>query len=451
MKRKAIFLLIATAICSSLALGQQGADDESPRQITLQEAVQLALKHNHLIRIAELQVEQKQDAKAAARSEYFPTIENDSKAVKVTDTEFIGIPAGSFGTVAGSPIPATPITINQGTRTYVLNGTTLTQPVTQLITKIRPANEAARADLSASRANAQDTENQVALKVREIYYQVLIAEVRRSATQAKLRADQDLESERVQQVKYGSVLDEQLIESRANALEVKQDLLTTELQISDLTMELNDVMGLPVTTPLQLDPAVTGVQESCEQEECIRMALASQPEILAARAEVEKASAGVRLAQADYIPELSVFAGYTYANNVPFLARNFGSFGAQLSYDLFDGGRRHAAVGESKAKLAEAKENLARISDDVELSVKTAWNKLDQTREMVNVSQQILTLRTESARVTTQELTRGEGLPSQADSATALEFDAKALLLQSQLAYTQAHDQLLAAMGITPK
>ena len=108
-------------------------------------------------------------------------------------------------------------------------------------------------------------------------------------------------------------------------------------------------------------------------------------------------------------------------------------------------------MGESEAKLAQAKENLARISDDVELRVETAWNKLDRTREMVKVSQQIVTLRTESTRVTAQELQKGEVLPSQADAAAAQEFDAKTLLLQSQLSYVQAHDELLQAMGLTPQ
>jgi outer membrane protein len=448
MKHKAIFLIIATAISSSLALAQQTADIASPRQITLQEAVQLALKHNHLVRIAELQIEQKRDAKAVARSEYLPTVQNDSKVLRVTDTQFIDIPAGSFGSVGGSLIPAAPVTISQGAKTFVTSGTTLTQPLTQLFTRVKPANEAAQADLNASRADAQETENEVALKVHEIYYQILIAQLHHGATQAKLRADQDLESERVQQVKYGSALDEQLIESRAEALQSKHDVLTTELQISDLTMQLNDAMGLPVTTQLVLDTNVPTVKDACQREECVKIALASHPEVSAARAEVEGASAGVRLAKADYLPDISVFARYSYQNNVPFLARNFGTFGAQLTYDLFDGGRRRADVRESDSKLAEAKENLARVTDNVDVRVETALNRLDRTREMVDVSEQVLALRTESRRVSAQQLVRGEALQSRADAAVAQELDAKTLLLQSQLDYVQAHDELLQAMGL---
>jgi outer membrane protein TolC len=424
--------------------------EPSPRHITLDEAVQLAEKHNHVVRISELQVQEKQYAKESARSAYFPTIANESRIFAVTDTQFIQIPRGSLGTVAGTPIPERSATLNQGGKTFIISSTGISEPLTQLLTRVRPSNEIARQELKATRANEQDTVNEIALRVHQVYYRILVTQLHRSATKAKIRAAQDLESERVQQVKYGSVLDEQLIESRAQTLEVKQDLLTTELQLSDLTMQLNDVMGLPVTTALELDAAVPEVHESCRREECVKTALASHPQIVAARAEVDKASAAVRLARADYFPDISAFARYSYQDNVPFLARNFGSFGGQLSYVLFDGGRRRAAVSESSVRLAQARENLARITDEVERRVETAANKLERTQEMTKVSEEILTLRAESRRVSAQQLEKGEALRSQADAAVAQEFDAQALLLQSQLEYVQARDEMTQAMGQTP-
>jgi outer membrane protein TolC len=429
-----------------------GAQTAEPglRHITLPQAVQLALKHNHVVRIAGFQVQEKQHAKEFARSGYFPSVTNESRVFTVTDTQFIQVPVGSLGTVAGIPIPAEPTIVNQGGRTFVTSGTMLSQPLSQLLTRVKPSNEIAREELKATRANEQETVNEIALRVHQIYYQILVTQLHRRATEAKIRAAQELESERVEQVKHGSTLDEQLIESRAQTLEARQDLLTTELQLSDLAMQLNDLMGLPVTTQLELDPSVPERQEICRREECVKVALASHPEIVAARAEVEKASAEVRLARADYFPDISAFARYSYQDNVPFLARNFGTFGAQLTYDLFDGGRRRAAASENGARLAQARENLARITDEVERRVETAANKLERTREMVKVSEQILALRAESSRVSAQQLERGEALRSQADAAVAQEFDAKSLLLRSQLEYVQARDEMIQAMGQTP-
>jgi hypothetical protein len=57
----------------------------------------------------------------------------------------------------------------------------------------------------------------------------------------------------------------------------------------------------------------------------------------------------------------------------------------------------------------------------------------------------------ESSRVSAERLHKGEALQSQTDHAVAQEFDAKTKLLQSQLDYIQASDELHQAMGITPE
>jgi outer membrane protein TolC len=452
MKARSKLLTAGLLFLGSLtfARGQEQAAN-SPRHLTLQEAVQLALKHNHLVRIAGYQVEEKEHAKEKAKSGYFPTIRNGTRAFTVTDTQFIQIGAGELGTVAGTPVPATPVTISQGGKTFVFSDTGLTQPLTQLFTKVKPQNDAASAELGATRADAHQTENEVALKVHQLYYSLLITQLHQSATEARIKAAENLQDQRTQEVKYGNALDEDLIESRAQTLQAKQELLTTELQLSDLTMQLDDVTGLPLSTQLELDPSVPGVQSMCEPEECIKTALQSHPEIVAAREQLRKATAGVQLSKADYVPDITAFARYDYQNDVPFLARNFGSFGFELTYDLFDGGKRRAAVRESDAQVAEAKENLARVTEDVKLRLQIAYNKLQRTRDMVQVSQELYTLRAESSRVSAQQVQKGSALESQALKAVAQEYDAKTALLQSQLDYIQARDEVTEAMGLTPQ
>ena len=451
MKWKLQLLLITLALCVAHAFAGEPGNTASARHITLHEAVQLALQHNHNVHIAEYKVEEKQHAKEVAKSAYFPTIRNDSNFVHLTDTQLIEINAGGLGTVLGSPVPPITSIINQGGINLTTSGTQLTQPLTTLL-KIRRANDMAQAELKASRQKAQQTENDVALKVHQLYYMVLIAQVHRAATEARIKASQELQSERVQQVKYGSALEENLIESRAQLLQAKQELLTTDLQLSDLKLQLNDAMGLPLTTALDLDPNTAEVQQACAREACVAEALESHPEIIEARNEVEKANAAVRLAKADlYVPDVDAFARYSYQDNVPFLARNFGSFGVHFGYDLFDSGRKRALLREREAQLSQAKENLARLTDEVELAVQTAYNKLERTQQMRKVSEEMLALRTESNRVLHEELVQGEALSSQADMGTAQELDAQTLLLQSQLDYTQANDEIIHALGRTPE
>jgi len=444
------FVLAVPVLAATAAAAQGGASAPTARNITLQEAVQLALRHNHVVRMAEFQVEEKQHSKEAARSSYFPTLRNDSGVMNVTDTQFIAITTGSLGTPANTPVPSRTVVINQGGNTFITSGTQLMQPLTQYF-KFKPQNDVARADLNATRDHARQTENDIALKVRQIFYQLLIAQLHRSATHARIKAADDLQAERIQQVKYGSVLQEDLIDSRAQFLQAKQELLSTELRISDLTIALNDAIGLPLKTQLSLDPNIPPAQSTCRLDECIQVALDSHPEVLEATHEVDKASAGVRLAKAEYVPDITAFARQSYQNNVPFLARNFGSFGVHLGYDLFDGGKKRSTLREREAQLAQAKENLARVKDEVELRVQTAYNKLERTKQMVKVSEELLALREESSRVSAQHLERGVALKSQADSAAAQELDARTALLQSQLDYVQAQDEVTNAIGRTPK
>src|SRR5690348_11674211 len=446
---RALFLLLAIVI--SCRAGAEETGGPPPlRHMTMQEAVQLALKHNHDIRIAAYTVEEKQHAKEIAKSSYFPSIRNDSSFMHVTDTQLVQINAGSLGLADGTAIPSVNRILNQGGRSLTTSGTQITQPLTTLL-KIKQANEIGQAEVKASRAKEQLTGNDVALAVHQVYYKILVAQAHRSATEARIKASEDVQSERVQQVKFGSALEQESIDSRAQFLQTKQELLTTDLQLSDLKLKLNDLIGLPLTTALNLDPAVTEYQPTCVREECVRDATASHPEILAARAEVEKAQAAARLAKTDiWVPDVEAFARYSYANNVPFLARNFGTFGVHFGFDVFDSGRKKASLREREAQLSQAKENLAKLTDEVEVSVQTAYNKLERTQQMLKVSEEVVALRNESNRVMQQKLLQGAALNSQAANATAQEFDAKALLLQSQLDFLQANDELLNTIGRTP-
>jgi outer membrane protein len=442
-----LVLLLSAGTGSALA---QTTEMPAARRITLREAVDLALARNHAVRLARLSVDQKDHAKDVAKSYYFPQVRNETTLVHLTDTQLIEIPAGGLGVVGVAPVPPQTLILNQGGVSAATNGTGVVQPLTQLF-RVRAANDVARAEAEATRGKARGLEDETALRVHQVYYRILIADVRRRAVLAKIQASEEVQRERIAQVRYGSALEADLIESRAQALQARQELLTTELQRSDLQMQLNDVIGLPLTTPLLLDPNISTPSDRCERETCIRAALDSHPEIAEARAQVEKAASAVRLAKYELIPDVEAFARYSWQNNVPFLAGRFGTIGIRASYEVFDGGRKRAVLREREAQLAQAKENVARIADEVELRVQTAYNKMERTRQMIAVSEELLALRSESRRVATELLVNGGTLGSQAKESAAQEFEAQAALLQSRLDYVQAADEMDAAIGRRPR
>jgi len=69
---------------------------------------------------------------------------------------------------------------------------------------------------------------------------------------------------------------------------------------------------------------------------------------------------------------------------------------------------------------------------------------------MLKVSEELLALRSEVHRVAVQQQQQGAALSSQVNGAVAQELYAKTALLQSQLDYLEAEDEMLEAEGITP-
>ena len=192
MKRNAaLFLLMAMAFSSCLAAAEETGNTAPSRHMTLQEAVQLALKHNHNIRIAGYTVEEKQQAKEFAKSSYFPSIRNDSSFMHVTDTQLIADQRWQPGPCGWNADSSCEQDSQPGGRSLTTSGTQITQPLTTLL-KIKQANDVAQAEVKASRAKAQLTGNDVALAVHQVYYKILIAQAHRSATEARIKASEDL-------------------------------------------------------------------------------------------------------------------------------------------------------------------------------------------------------------------------------------------------------------------
>ena len=156
-----------------------------------------------------------------------------------------------------------------------------------------------------------------------------------------------MQRERIQQVRYGSALEAELIESRAHALQARQELLTADLQRSELQMQLNDVIGLPLTTPLLPDPnvsAISGPRSGVNAKRAFgRRSTRIRRSPKRARRS-QRPLAAVRLAKYEFVPDVDVFARYSFQNNMPFLADRFGTVGIRASVDLFDGGRKRAVV-----------------------------------------------------------------------------------------------------------
>jgi len=419
------------------------------RHITLEEAIHLAVNQNHALKIARLKVEENQQRKAGERSSYFPSLTNQSNLLHVTDLETVAIPAGGFGHAGDVLIPPAGVSLLQGNKNVYSSGTMLSQPLTQLI-RIHQQNRIAAAEVALSRDDVKKAENEVAVQVHTIYYGILIAELQKKAAQQQTEYANENLRESEEDIRKGSALEVAAIGGRADVLEGQQSVLTADLQIADLKTELNDLLGLPLDNELELDPAVPTNFDDFDKAECLRIAWAENPEILAAADTVKKARAGVAAAKTAYIPDMTAYARHSYQDGVPFLVHNFGTFGVTLSYDIFDFGKRRAAVRTQEDVLAEAEENLEKLKEEVAVSIERSLNKVQQTKTMVDIARQVVSLREENDRLAANQLTYGTVEVAARRQAGAARYKAQADLLQASLGYLLARAELEQAIGRTP-
>ena len=123
-----------------------------------------------------------------ARASYFPSLANDSSAAHITNQQRIDIPQGALGVYPQiGPMPGSGVSLAQGDANFLLSTTTLSQPITQYF-KIRAGVDVARADAAGARADARRAGNEIAFKVKDVFYAILATERRRDAMDAQIRA-----------------------------------------------------------------------------------------------------------------------------------------------------------------------------------------------------------------------------------------------------------------------
>jgi multidrug efflux pump subunit AcrB/outer membrane protein TolC len=425
---------------------------QSSRKLSLPEAVDLALKQNSDLRIGRAKVRGNQYHAAGTRADELPQVKTDAALFGIAKTQNLTIPAGSLGAYPGiGLLPGSAVLINQGNHDLLITNTTVEQPITQLI-KLRAARHAAQADVRASQADLRKAGNEVALQVRQVYIEILIGRLEMQAMALQISASEQSLKENTDGVSTGNLLEVAVLGQKTNLLQSKYQLSKLENQISDLTGDLNDLTGLPVDTELELAPISTKAETPSLPLAAYRdLGMNQNPEIQAAMEAAEKARQGVRIAKADYVPDVGAFAQYTYQNGVPFLVHNNGSVGLRMSWKVFDWGKRSAAIGEGEAQVMQAEENVQRLKRRVTLQVEKSYRNLELAKEMTTTARAALEQARETRRLDGDRYIVGVSLASEDWRAKAGEASAQANLLRADLNYLLAKGELDVATGVAPK
>ena len=225
----------------------------------------------------------------------------------------------SRGAFTGVPVDVA--FLNQDQRYGAL---TLTQPITALF-KVRQGVRIAKADERIAAIQVDKARRELQKGVEDLYFGLLAARRIQAGAVVVTGAVEMAAASPTAQV-------------RLAALQARQGLQAASKEVAGLTEQLNSLLGLPLCTELELaEPAPVVAPVACA-DEAIGLALTASPDIQEARATIEKASAGVRVAKLAFMPELNLLGFSVAQDGVPSIQHGFSGVALVGSVPLFDGG-----------------------------------------------------------------------------------------------------------------
>jgi len=204
---------------------------------------------------------------------------------------------------------------------------------------------------------------------------------------------------------------------------------------------------LPLETVLDLAEVDDSSPAPQTLQQYIQEALFSNPDLQAAKDTMEKANHAVNAARDEYIPDISLFASHTYQDGTAFLQHNIGIVGLQMTWNIFDWGSRRGVVGERRAQLIQAKENVNWLDQSITVEINKAYRKLERTEQMAEVAREAVALQKENERLSADRMKAGVIKKAQYAESLAAVKRAEWEELQAILGYRLARVELDRIVG----
>jgi outer membrane protein TolC len=394
-------------------------------RLTLEDARQRAVASNSQLGLANLNIEEKRHALAAARKDYLPKFLG-------SDTYFhfdsplgsvITFQRGQRGILPVGSLTANVPVLNQDGNLLALMAA---QPITKLIA-VNVATQVARADENIARAQLEKGTKEVLSGVTQAYYGLVGAQ--------RILSTLELQAPLLEQ----ALAAKPTPELRIALLELKQGILQTKGQVQELTGTLNSLLDLPPNTvlepvdPLPAAPTVHSADEAAQQ------ALACSPEIREAEENIAKAHAARRLARMDYLPDVNVIGGYANQTALAAVQQNIGFLGVTASYTFWDWGKRGDVRRQRETDIALANQSLRVAREKVEGEARKSFGAFEQAREALRLAEEMVKAR--------KEAEKGAATPASIAETKQATAKAQLELMKAEIAYRVAHTQLAAAVG----
>lgn len=389
MKKIGILLILAIA-----------GTHAGAQSISLEKAKEQALQHNRLLSIQQEKVRENEFKVAEARTKNKPMLMASGNYIFNGITKDLAIPAGSFGNLGGNPLPQKDVKLFEGKHNLLLGSVMAYQPISQL-GKIKVGVKVAEADVDIAKTQVSKAELDILEGVEKLYYGLLInrkqldeARVNVLLTQAKLY---DVESA----LAAGKTDEVYKVGLQADLANQEQKILQITNQMEDYQADLKNLLGSTDTTQL-VPEELTGLAQTVQPLSWyLNQAQSGNPDIKLAGQTIAKADYGIEAARKDKLPNIGVIGGYTYQNLIADLPGHNYFLGLNLSWNIYDFGKRKAGENQRASQKKQAEEYLAYTRDDVSAKIGKAYRKVTQTQRLVAVAEKAAGFRREEVRLKT--------------------------------------------------
>lgn len=259
---------------------------------------------------------------------------------------------------------------------------------------VRNGIRGAEARVGAGRAELRGTESSIFSQTVAAYMDVL-----RGQALVGLQANQvDVLSVNLQatsdRFEIGDLTRTDVAQSQARLALAQSDLRTAQANLIASRENYTELTGL-APDDLQPPPPLPGFPASVDDAEDV--ALAQNPDILAARERAKASGFDVDVAGAGRLPRVSVFGGGTYNNYLGTLGTGgpvappqqttAAQVGVQLNLPLFQGGLPAAQRRQAQAREAAALEQVVGAERAVIAQVRSAWSSWQAATAVIQSAQ----------------------------------------------------------------
>jgi len=370
--------IAALAALVSTPPGLAASADLAAPRLSLDEAIEMALEHNHLLAGTARVVDEAVERTNALRTGRLPALRLEAYELRwLNDLDFT-IPTGALGTVPPlGPLPPQDSTFSVEEDYGGVAMVSMSQPITQQY-RIGLGLEIARLDRRIAEEELRRERQRVAAEVRTTYYQISATEQGIVALRDLVRSVEELDAVTARYLTEGIVLRSDGLEVVARLALERQRLAAAENGIATLQEHLNQVLGREVATPFRvampsdLAPPAAGLA----LEEARARARASRAEIRRASLLTARADTARRLVTAGWIPDLSLTASYARLSNFETLPDDVGTVGLYLSWEPFDWGRKRHEAAERVHQTERAREGHEETEQQIVVEVGQRWRAL---------------------------------------------------------------------------